>query len=184
MALPQQRARKRLENVLVAYHRIDAAEMRDEDADDPTDKIVDPDPRDAIRDEDNDVLRVLAAAAPSKILVSSRLTPRVLLNPSGQPIIGAKRITLPGLRPADAERLLRSCRIEGDSAAIQRQVHPRPSRQHRNTPKALNNIAQGKRNGEAVKRHPGLANHRNANPEGVAQRRAHCGTPSGFKGLF
>ena len=31
----------------------------------------------------------------------------------------AKRITLPGLRPSDAERLLRSCGIEGDSAAIQ-----------------------------------------------------------------
>ena len=108
-----------LERVLVAYHRIDAAEMPDEDANSPTDKIVDRNPCDAIRDEDNDLLRALAAAAPSKILVSSRLTPRVLLNPSGQPITGAKRITLPGLRPSDAERLLRSCGIEGDSAAIQ-----------------------------------------------------------------
>ncbi len=108
-----------LERVLVAYHRIDAAEMPDEDANNPTDKIVDCNPCDAIRDEDNDLLRALAAAAPSKILVSSRLTPRVLLNPSGQTITGAKRITLPGLRPADAERLLRSCGIEGDSAAIQ-----------------------------------------------------------------
>ena len=108
-----------LERVLVAYHRIDAAEMPDEEANNPTDKIVNRDPRDAIRDEDNDLLRALAAATPSKILVSSRLTPRVLLNPSGQPITGAKRITLPGLRPSDAERLLRSCGIEGDSAAIQ-----------------------------------------------------------------
>ena len=108
-----------LERVLVAYHRIDAAEMPDEDANNPTDKIVNRNPCDAIRDEDNDLLRALAAAAPSKILVSSRLTPRVLLNPSGQPITGAKRITLPGLRPPDAEQLLRSCGIEGDSAAIQ-----------------------------------------------------------------
>ena len=108
-----------LERVLVAYHRIDAAEMRDEEADSPTDRIVHRDPRDAIRDEDDDLLRSLAAAAPSKILVSTRLVPRVLLNPSGQPIRGVKRITLPGLRPPDAERLLRSCGIEGDSAAIQ-----------------------------------------------------------------
>ncbi len=108
-----------LERVLVAYHRIDAAEMPDEDANSPTDKIVDRDPIDAIRDEDNDLLRALAAAAPSKVLVSSRLTPRVLLNPSGQPITGAKRITLPGLRPTDAEQLLRSCGVERDSAAIQ-----------------------------------------------------------------
>lgn len=108
--------------MLVAYHRIDAAEMADEDADNPTDEIVSRNPCDAIRDEDNDLLRALAAATPSKILVSSRLTPRVLLNPSGQPITGAKRITLPGLRPSDAEQLLRSCGIEGDSAAIQSYV--------------------------------------------------------------
>ncbi len=116
-----------LERVLVAYHRIDAAEVPDEEANAPTDKIVNRNPCDAIRDEDNDLLRALAAAAPSKILVSSRLTPRVLLNPAGQPITGAKRITLPGLRPPDAEKLLRSCGVRedsaggiiGDSAAIQ-----------------------------------------------------------------
>lgn len=108
-----------LERILVAYHRIDAAEVPDEEANIPTDKIVNRNPCDAIRDEDNDLLRALAAARPSKLLVSSRLTPRVLLNPSGQTIPGAKRITLPGLRPPDAEALLRSCGIEGKSAAIQ-----------------------------------------------------------------
>lgn len=108
-----------LERILVAYHRIDAAEVRDEEANTPTDKIVNRNPCDAIRDEDNDFLRALAAAAPSKLLVSSRLTPRVLLNPSGQPIPGAKRITLPGLRPPDAEALLHSCGIDGKSDAIQ-----------------------------------------------------------------
>ncbi|OYP33854.1 DUF4062 domain-containing protein [Rhodopirellula sp. MGV] len=108
-----------LERVLVAYHRIDAAEVRDEEANIPTDQIADRNPCDAIRDEDNDLLRALAAARPSKLLVSSRLTPRVLLNQAGQPINGAKRITLPGLRPPDAEALLRSCGIEGKSDAIQ-----------------------------------------------------------------
>lgn len=108
-----------LERVLVAYHRIDAAEVPDEEANNPTDKIVNRNPCDAIRDEDNDLLRALAAAAPSKLLASSRLTPRVLLNPSGQPIPGARRITLPGLRPPDSEQLLRSCGIHGDSVAIQ-----------------------------------------------------------------
>lgn len=108
-----------LERILVAYHRIDAAEVPDEEANRPTDKIVNRNPCDAIRDEDNDLLRALAAAAPSKLLVSSRLTPRVLLNPSGQPIPGAKRINLPGLRPPDAEALLLSCGIEGKSDTIQ-----------------------------------------------------------------
>ncbi len=108
-----------LERVLVAYHRIDAAEFPDEEANTPTDKIVNRNPCDAIRDEDNDLLRALAAAAPSKILVSSRLTPRVLLNLSGQPINRVKRITLPGLRPPDAQKLLCSCGIEGKSEDIQ-----------------------------------------------------------------
>jgi Domain of unknown function (DUF4062) len=108
-----------LERVLVAYHRIDAAEVPDEEINAPTDKVLNRAPCDTIRDEDGDLLRALAAARPSKILVSSRLTPRVLLNPAFQLIPGARRITLPGLRPADAELLLRSCGVTGDSEAIQ-----------------------------------------------------------------
>ena len=108
-----------LERVLVAYHRIDAAEVPDEAANAPTDKILSRDPCAAIRPEDDDLLRALASAAPSKILVSSRLVPRVLLNAASQSIPGVTRISLPGLRPPDAEALLRSCGITGDSQAIQ-----------------------------------------------------------------
>ena len=108
-----------LERVLVAYHRIDAAEVPDEEVDAPTDKILNRNPCNTIRDEDGDLIRALAACSPSKILISSRLTPRVLLNSAGQPVLGAKRITLPGLRPPDAETLLRQCGITGDSVAIQ-----------------------------------------------------------------
>jgi transcriptional regulator with XRE-family HTH domain len=109
-----------LERVLVAYHHPGEAEVHDENINTPTDKIVNRNPLDVIRDEDSDLLRALAAASPSKILITSRLTPRVLLNPSGQPILGAKRITLPGLRPLDAEKLFRSCNVAGDSSSIQR----------------------------------------------------------------
>jgi cellulose biosynthesis protein BcsQ len=108
-----------LERVLVAYHRIDAAQVPDEDTNAPIDQIADRNPFDAIRDEDNGLIRSLALARPSKILVSSRLTPRALLNPAGQTIVGARRILLQGLRPNDAEMLLRSCGIHGDSDAIQ-----------------------------------------------------------------
>jgi Domain of unknown function (DUF4062) len=109
-----------LERVLVAYHRIDAAEVRDEEVNQPTDQIVaHRDPCAAIRPEDDDLLRALAAAAPSKLLVTSRLVPRVLLNPASQPIPGVLRVALPGLRPADAESLLRSCGVTGNSEAIQ-----------------------------------------------------------------
>ena len=107
-----------LERVLVAYHRIDAAEVPDEEVNRPTDKILDRDPCDAIRDSDTDLLRALAAAAPSKILISSRLIPRVLLNQAGIPLPGVKPLVLPGLDEADAEELLRSFGIRGTSADI------------------------------------------------------------------
>ena len=108
-----------LERVLVAYHRIDAAEVRDEELNRPTDKILDRNACDAIRDEDTDLLRALAAAAPSKILISSRLIPRVLLNQASLPIPGVTPpLKLPGLEDVDAEALLRSCDVKGTSADI------------------------------------------------------------------
>ncbi|HJQ23587.1 MAG TPA: DUF4062 domain-containing protein [Blastocatellia bacterium] len=107
-----------LERVLVAYHRYDAAQLPDEQAG-TTDEIAHRDPCSAIRPEDDDLLRALAAAAPSKILITSRLIPRVLLNSASQPIPGVLRERLPGLRPADAEELLRSCGITGTSQEIQ-----------------------------------------------------------------
>ncbi len=108
-----------LERVLVAYHRSDAAQLSDEEASVATDKIGHRDPCIAIRPEDDDLLRALAAAAPSKLLITSRLVPRVLVNPASQPIPGVLRILLQGLRPADAEALFRSCGIIGTSLAIQ-----------------------------------------------------------------
>lgn len=108
-----------LERVLVAYQRFDAAQLRDEEADAPTDQIAHRDPCTAIRPEDDDLLRALAGAVPSKLLLTSRLIPRVLLNPASQPIPGILRERLPGLRPADAEALLRSCGVTGASQEIQ-----------------------------------------------------------------
>jgi tetratricopeptide (TPR) repeat protein len=108
-----------LERVLVAYQRIDAAELADEEANRPSDQIANRDPCAAIRPEDDELFRALAAAAPSKILITSRLIPRVLLNPASQPIAGALRASLPGLRPPDAEELFVSCGIRGSSQAIQ-----------------------------------------------------------------
>ncbi|MFN0314296.1 MAG: DUF4062 domain-containing protein, partial [Burkholderiales bacterium] len=107
-----------LERVLVAYHRFDASEVRDEEVHRPTDKILNRNPCDAIRDEDTDLIRALAAAAPSKILISSRLIPRVLLNQVGIPLPGVKPLLLPGLDEPDAEALLRSCGVQGTSADI------------------------------------------------------------------
>ena len=108
-----------LERVLVAYHRFDAAQVPDEEVNQPTDQIARRDPCAAIRPEDDDLLRALPAAAPSKLLITSRLVPHVLLNPSSQPVPGIRRVSLAGLRPVDAEALLRSCGVTGSSQAIQ-----------------------------------------------------------------
>lgn len=107
-----------LERILVAYHRIDAAELPDEAVDDPADVILDRTPTATIHDEDGDLLRLLANARPSKVLVTSRLTPRVLLNPAGQAIPGVKRQPLAGLRPADAEAMFRASGVRGDTDRI------------------------------------------------------------------
>ena len=108
-----------LERVLVAYHHIDAAEVRDEELNHPTDNIFERNPCDAIRDEDTDLLRALAAASPSKILICSRLIPRVPLNQAGLPIPGVTPpLKLPGLEDAEAEELLRCCDVKGTSADI------------------------------------------------------------------
>lgn len=107
-----------LERVLVAYHRIDAAEVPDEEVNRPTDKVLSRDPLNTIRDEDTDLLRALAADMPSKILISSRLIPRAVMSPGGLPLPNVKVLELPGLEEMDAEQLLRSCGIQGASVDI------------------------------------------------------------------
>lgn len=107
-----------LERVLVSYHRIDAAQMSDEEAG-TSDKIARRDPCDAIRPEDDDLLRMLTQAAPSKLLLTTRLTPRCLFNRSNKLIPGVLRKFLPGLLPSDAEELLKSCGVNGTSHKIQ-----------------------------------------------------------------
>lgn len=108
-----------LERILVAYHRIDAPQLADEDADKPTDEIGNRPPTQAIRPEDDEFLRKLAAVKTSKLLVTTRLTPLAFLNKARMPLPGVRREPLPGLRPPDAEELIRACGITGDGAAIQ-----------------------------------------------------------------
>jgi hypothetical protein len=107
-----------LERILVAYNRFDAAQLADENAG-STDEIARRDPCAAIRFEDDDLLRMLSSAAPSKILITSRLIPRVLINSASQPIPGVVHEHLPGLRPIDAEMLFKSCGVTGNSRDVQ-----------------------------------------------------------------
>lgn len=108
-----------LERVLMAYNRIDAAEVHDEEMDAPEDKISQRNPCNCINAEDDDLLRLLSTASPSKILITTRLVPHALINTSGQVIQGVMRVPLKGLRPTDAEVFFRACGIKGNSANIQ-----------------------------------------------------------------
>lgn len=103
-----------LERVLVTYHGHDAAQLLDEQAGAP-DEIMGMHPCAVVRPDDEDLLRKFAAAAPSKILISSRLVPTVLLNQASQAIPGVLHQKLHGLRPVDAEELLRGCEVTGDA---------------------------------------------------------------------
>ena len=86
-----------LERVLVAYHRSDAAQIPDAEVEPGTDDFC-------IRPDDEDLLRQLCAAAPSKILATSRLTPRAWLNPAAQPLPGVRRWQLVGRTRATPRR--------------------------------------------------------------------------------
>lgn len=110
-----------LERVLSAYHRADAAQLRDEDVREDADTgLTGRRPQDCIRPDDHDLLLHLATAAPSKLLVSSRLMPRALLNTGGEPVPGVRRVLLHGLASEDAEAMLRRAGIRGDGERMRR----------------------------------------------------------------
>lgn len=86
-----------LERVLVAYHRFDKAQLRDGEA------VADPnktgrDPNRCIHPADDHLLLALATAQASKLLVSTRNMPTVLLNASDSPIAGIEHERLTGTR--------------------------------------------------------------------------------------
>jgi len=107
-----------LERILVAYHRADASKMRDEDATNARDIILDRKPASVIRPSDGEFLRRLTTVTQSKFLVSSRLVPNDLLNHDGQVISGARREILAGLRSDDALALFRASGITGDESVM------------------------------------------------------------------
>jgi Domain of unknown function (DUF4062) len=108
-----------LERVLAAYNRSDAAQLADEDADDSL-GATGKSPTDCIRPGDDEFLAALRTAAPSKLLISSRLMPRALLNRFGQPVQEIRHLSLRGLDPRDAEQMLRDAGIDGDADRMRR----------------------------------------------------------------
>nr|WP_294553917.1 DUF4062 domain-containing protein [uncultured Rhodopila sp.] len=107
-----------LERTLVAYNRSDAAQIRDDEVE-ASEGATGAAPTNCFRPDDDDLLRQLSATGRSKILISSRLMPRVLLNALGQPRPGVRRFQLLGLDPRDAESMLRQAGITGDGERMQ-----------------------------------------------------------------
>ena len=108
-----------LERVLVAYHRYNASQLRDDEISSATDQIGRRDPCAAIRSEDDDVLRRLTIVSPSKVIVTSRLVPRALLNLSRRPVPGVRHVPLKGLQQEDAEAMFRACGVTGIAQNMQ-----------------------------------------------------------------
>ena len=106
-----------LERVLAAYNRSDAAQISDDEAED-SEGASGRLPTDCIRPGDDDLQ--LRTAAPSKVLISSRLMPRALLNRMGQPVPGVRHVRLRGLDPRDAEQMLREAGVSGDADRMRR----------------------------------------------------------------
>ena len=101
-----------LERVLVAYHRLDASQARDDQvSSDKTDCAC-------TRPSDGDLLRQLIAAAPSKILITSRLMPAALTNWTRQALPGVRHLYLGGLHSDDALKMMRDIGVRGDDSTI------------------------------------------------------------------
>jgi hypothetical protein len=99
------------ERVLTAYHVLDKAQLRDEN--------IAVDKRECVNPRDGDILRQLVHCEPSKVLVSTRLLPKVLEDrATHRPLRGVRHLELEGLAPDDALRMVHHAGIRGDSAAI------------------------------------------------------------------
>ncbi len=107
-----------LERVLVAYHRWDAAQMRDDKVEDVAEAektIKDRDIRACTDPKDDDILQGLLACHKTKVLLSSRLLPLVLEDRMGVEKKGVQHIHLNGLHPDDALALVQYAKVRVDN---------------------------------------------------------------------
>lgn len=101
-----------VERLLVAYARLNAAQLSEAEVEkdkSPT-RCVDP--------RDGALLRQLAQCAGSKLLLTTRLIPDDLLDRDGQLITGVRVRELPGLSAADALELFEQAGVHGTAAVM------------------------------------------------------------------
>jgi hypothetical protein len=103
-----------MERLLTAYQRIDYTQARDDQI--LSERLY----RGCSNQEDETSLRRLCCERhKSKVLITTRLFPTALENNSHEPLPGLRVISLQGLEPSDAERLLRAMGVTGRSPDIQ-----------------------------------------------------------------
>ena len=90
-----------LERVLVAYHRIDKAHIRDDQV------ITDKRYRETTDPKDGQLLKQLLTVHQSKLLMTTRLLPRALED-EGDPLNNVAYLRLGGLHPDDAYELMKA----------------------------------------------------------------------------
>lgn len=94
-----------LERLLVAYHRMDAAQLTDAAVESQSRACTDP--------RDGAFLRALTRCVSSKVLMSSRLIPTDLQDRSGQLLQGVRHLPLYGLTAEDAIALMEHIGVYG-----------------------------------------------------------------------
>lgn len=100
------------ERVLTAYHRLDKAQL-------PDDQVDQLDLRECVNPADGELLMQLLRCGPSKILISTRLFPTELQDrASHKPIPGVAHHHLNGLSPLDALALVRQAGVTGSEQEI------------------------------------------------------------------
>jgi tetratricopeptide (TPR) repeat protein len=102
------------ERLLMAYHRCDPSKVTDDDVD--ADRRANK--HAMIEGHGYDFVRRLVAAAPSKILVSTRMVPDALEGPGGGLLPGVRHMRLPGLSDRDVQELLGRLGVTGGTEEI------------------------------------------------------------------
>lgn len=106
-----------VERLLVQYHSSNAAQRENERGQKPKDGR---DPRETFSKEDGDLLHRLSDCDPSKLLLTTRMIPKALLNNSQDYISTVRPKQLEGLSDEDALAFMTDLKVRGDAERIQR----------------------------------------------------------------
>ncbi len=115
-----------IERIMVAYHRLDASHLRDDQVEASTEDLRERQDRSFTDPQHGDLLRALCLDTRSKLLISTRLKPYDLEQRMGdrtQMLSGVRYRYLDSLEPQDALALVRSRGVVGDADAIQQFLH-------------------------------------------------------------